>query len=536
MPVEKIVSRRWAVFAASGVCLLLAGAVPSWPADGLPDYMRIDLRRLEETWNVLDRFADRIWPGWKGYEDVPFCFHYSNGIEMLVGHPDPTDGFEAVPGVEVRGKRVYLDQRRKIALGLKPPLGGGGGIISFGKIRPVPIVDLHMVPVTEARSGDGEAAAGNDAVESRPYESESQILVNIHELFHGFQRSAYRSRYGNLRYNPDANYAVYAEVEGLALENAYLDPDDSGARNALRDFLAARMLKRRSMTDEEANRESEDELMEGTAVYAETMALELIKRGYRSLLGPADDPAFHAFRDADRYLKDKLDMLKRSATLTLDSRGKCYPYGCFQALLLTRLFPGWQERFFREGRFLDRVIQDSLGMTPADVGAVSERLKVRYPLDEIAARHGDLIRRRDDALAALLKRKGRTYVVNFKPLMEYITPKGRGESYKLGLINIFPEGIESIDVRDVHFHGEKRPMVWDQLYYVKWVDPTGLRRGFRLSYGRKSGEDTYEDAEFRTEGFVLRAPKIEVRELRDFVKITVLSKIGPAGTRGGGRR
>jgi hypothetical protein len=536
MPAEEIVPKRWAVLAGLAVCLFFAATASARPADGLPDYMRIDLKRLEETWNVLDHFADRIWPGWKGYENVPFRFHYPNGVEMLVGHPNPPDGFEAVPGVEVRGKRVYLDKRREIALDLKPPLSGGGGIIPFGKNRPVSIVDLHMVPVALARSGEEEAPPGNDAVESRPYESESQILVNIHELFHGFQRTVYRYRYGNLQYNPDANYAAYAEVEGLALENAYLEPDAVGARNALRDFLAARMLKRRSMTEEEANRESEDELMEGTAVYAETMALELIKRGYRPLLGPADDPAFQGFRDADRYLQDKLDMLKRSATRTLDSRGKCYPYGCFQALLLTRLFPGWREAFFRDGRFLDQVIQDSLGMTPADVRAVSERLKDRYPLDEIEARHGDLIRRRDDALAALLKRKGRTYVVNFKPLMEYIAPKSRGESYKFGLINIFPEGIESIDVRDVHFHGEKSLMVWDQLYYVKWVDPTGLRRGFKLTYGRRSGEGLYEDAEFRTEGFVLRAPRVEVRELRAFVKITVLSKIGSPGTRGGGRR
>jgi hypothetical protein len=536
MPAEKGVPRRPAVQAALAAWLLLAGLASARPGEALPDYMRIDLKRLEETWNVLDRFADRIWPGWKGYAEVPFRFHYPNGVEMLVGHPSPTDGFEALPGVELRGKKVYLDRRREIPLDLAPPLSGGGGVIPFGKDRQVPIVDLHMVPVAQARSEGGESRFGEDAVEARPYESEGQVLVNIHELFHCYQRTVYHYRYGNLQYNPDANYAVYAEVEGLALENAYLDPDDAGARDALRDFLAARWLKRRSMTAEEANRESEDELMEGTAVYAETMALEMIRRGYRPLIGPGDDPAFHGFRDVDLYLKDKLDMLRRSATLTLDSRGKCYPYGCFQALLLTRLCPGWQATFFRTGTFLDRVIQDSLGMTSADIEAISERLKDRYPLEEIAARHGDLIRRRDAALATIRKRKGRTYVVNFKPLMEYIAPKGRGESYKLGLINIFPEGIETIEVRDVLFRGEKSPMVWDQLYYVKWVDPKARRRGYTLSYGRKAADGVYEEAELKTDGFVLRAPRIQVRELRDFVKITVLSKIRTPGNRGTGRR
>lgn len=72
----------------------------------LPDYLRIELKRLEETWNVLDQFAGRIWPGWKSYRDVPFLFEYPNGVRMLVGHPSPTDEFILVPGVEVQGKKV----------------------------------------------------------------------------------------------------------------------------------------------------------------------------------------------------------------------------------------------------------------------------------------------------------------------------------------------------------------------------------------------------------------------------------------------
>ena len=213
----------------------------------------------------------------------------------------------------------------------------------------------------------------------------------------------------------------------------------------------------------------------------------------------------------------------------MDSRGKCYPFGCFQALLLTRLFPGWQATFFQDGKFLDQVLEARLGLTEAEKQTVALGLRDRYPLGEISNRHGLLIRERDRALAMIVKRQGRAYVINFKPLLEYVIPKGRGEKYSLGLVNIFPEGIESVDVRDVVFRGEKSPMIWDQLYYAKWVDPKtrACGKGYTLIFSRKEGEDIYYDAEFKTAGFVLRAPKIQLLELKGFVKITVLAKLNP---------
>jgi hypothetical protein len=529
MPGEEAEMKKKAFPIPAALVALFLFAVPAVAREvsGFADYLRVDLKRLEETWNVLDQFAGKIWPGWKGYEDVPFRFQYPNGVQMLVGHPSPTDGFELVPGVEVRGKKVYLDRRQEIPIELKPPLSGGGGIIPFGKDIQVQIVDLHMAPVGPESLPAGEWPK---TAEAPPFSSENQILTNIHELFHCFQRTVYRYRFGNLQFNTDAGYATYAEVEGLALENAYLEPEEADVRNALRDFLAARMLKRKSMTEAEQKQESEDDLMEGTAVYAETMAIELIKQGYQPFLAAGDDSFFRGFREADRYLKDKLEMLKNNRTLTMDSRGKCYPYGCFQALLLTRLFPGWQTTFFQDGKFLDQVLEDRLGLTQADKEAVAAGLKDRYPLGEISTRHGLLIQARDKALAMIQKRRGRAYVVNFKPLLEYVIPKGRGESYKLGLVNIFPQGIESIELRDVSFRGEKSPMIWDQLYYAKWVDPRTRARGkgYTLKYSRKEGEDIYYDAELKTGGFVLRAPKIQVRELANLVKATVLAKLRPA--------
>ena len=112
------------------ICVAAFAAPAGKPA--LHAVQKLELLRLEETWNVLDQVAAKVWPGWKGYADVPFVFDYENQTRMLVGHPNPPDEFELVEGVTVRGKKVYLDRTREVPVELVWPTGGGGGPISFG--------------------------------------------------------------------------------------------------------------------------------------------------------------------------------------------------------------------------------------------------------------------------------------------------------------------------------------------------------------------------------------------------------------------
>jgi hypothetical protein len=207
--------------------------------------------------------------------------------------------------------------------------------------------------------------------------------------------------------------------------------------------------------------------------------------------------------------------------------GKLYRYGCFEALLLSRFFPGWQKDFLKEGRFLDKTIAEKLGVSPEATEAPAKGLAARYPVEEITRRHKPVIEARDAALKKVREMKGRVYVVNAKPIQEFIIPKGRGEPYRVGLINIYPRGIEKIEVRDVLLTGAETLMLTDQLYYFKWVDPAGdpKVKGYALTYSRKEGEDIYYDAEFKTKGFTLKAPKIRVKEAPSRVKVTVLAKV-----------
>ncbi len=508
---------------------LAAAAQAASKSDELPEYIRIELHRILLTWDVLDKCAAGVWPGWETYRDVPLHISYPNGVKLLVGHPDPMDGFTLIPGLEIRGKKVFLDRRKEIALPVVPPVTGGGGILPLGKTKPVETVDLSLTPVDpKAQDSASEADKDNPLPPELRVSSDGQILTNIHELFHCFQRGVYRYRFGNLRMNPVPDYAIYSELEGIALEKAYQAPDPAAAREFLLDFLAARQLKRKAMTAAEANQESEEELMEGTATFAEARVLEQLRAGYSYAIPESSpDPYFHGFARADLFLEAELQKLRQVRRNSLEARMRSYSYGAFQALLLTRLYPAWRDGFLQSGKLMDQVLRERLAPSEAELAAAGKRLEDRYPIAEVRSRNRNEIQKRDEAWAMIQARRGRTYIVNFKPTEEFLAIKPRGKPYDVGLIKIYPDGIERIQIRDVVFEGTASPIVQDQLYYVKWID-TEAKSGekeYSLTFSRKEREDVYIDAVLKTAGFTLRAPKIRVRETPGRVKVTVLAKI-----------
>jgi hypothetical protein len=500
--------------------------------DTLPGYLAVELKQLQETWHILDLFAERVWPGWNNYRDVPFLIAYPNGVRLLVGHPDPPKNFSAVAGLSAGGKDVFLDRSREIALPLKAPLLGGGGPVSLGTWRgkPVRTVSLRLFYL------DPELAERRDSLErgsgkvpwmpaALQYASENQILINVHELFHCYQETVFRSRHGNLRYNTDANYAVYSEIEGLALEKAFLTVPDDSLKIFLVDFLTAREMKRKSMTAEQQAEESGEEVSEGTAVYAEAMLLRLIGRDYAPEISASDDPYYRNFAGADSYFELKLEQLREIRGETLESRGRSYTYGCFQSLALSRLAGGWQKGFFESGRMLDQLIADVVGSRSGSVPAEGNSLKFRYGYDALLARHAGVIAGRDRALALIEGRKGRAYVINFKETGEYLQVKANGPSYRIGLITVFPNGIDSMRVAEVTLRGTASPIIQDQLFYLRWVDTGPGEEGCTIQCSRHEEGGIYYNAVVRTGGFTLTAPKLRVSTTPGRVKITVLSKV-----------
>jgi hypothetical protein len=284
-------------------------------------------------------------------------------------------------------------------------------------------------------------------------------------------------------------------------------------------------MKRKSMTAEQQAEESEEEVSEGTAVYAEAMLLRLIKRDYVPEISASDDPYYRSFAGADSYFESKLEQLRGIRGETLESRGRSYTYGCFQALALSRLAGGWQKGFFESGRMLDQLITDCVGSGKGSVPAQGNSLKVRYGYDALLARHAEVIAGRDRALALIEGRKGRAYVINFKETGEYLQVKANGRSYRIGLITVFPDGIDSMRVAEVTLRGTASPIIQDQLFYLKWIDTGPGEEGYSIRCTRHEEGGIYYNAVVRTGGFTLAVPKLRVSATPGRVKLTVLSKV-----------
>jgi hypothetical protein len=497
----------------------------------LHSVMKMELKRLEELWNVLDQCAEKVWPGWTGYKEVPFLFEYENGVRMLVGHPNPPEGFELVEGIDVNGKKVYLDRRSDIPLELKWPTSGGGGPGPFGmhEGKMVETVDIGLRSLADSilefkKAQKDKSKEEKEEMNEMQFASEGQILLYVHELFHVFQQSFYKYRYGNLRYNPDTNYAVYSEIEGEALQQAFLEKDDAAAKAYIKDFVVARKLKHNSMAEIEQKQEMEDEFMEGTAVYATYAALQQIVKDYNPIITEKDDPYFFGFKNPHYFFDKELKSLEYSKGDTFGSSGKCYQYGCFQALLLSRFATDWQKMIPGKYHFLYDIIVDYLRMDEEEENQVAQRLNEKYGYDSLFSKHDKEITARDTAFSDFYSQKGKLYIVNFKLTHEFPRATDRNEEkiYRRGINLLYPNGVREIKIKEVLVEGKEKPMAIEQIYHLRYVDTEN--QDYTIESSRQEG-DIYYDAVVTTNGFTLKAPKIRVKEREKRVKFIILSKV-----------
>jgi hypothetical protein len=482
--------------------------------------MSMELKRLDELWNVLDQCAEGIWPGWHGYADVPFLFTYENGVRMLVGHPDPPPQFSLVTGVEVRGKKVYLDTTNEVPVELVWPTNGGGGPRTFGKYQGNHVTTV-WIALTCNRSAGRQEELGNPNVAS-----ENEILTYVHELFHVFQDSIYEGHGENLNYTPDVNYATYSQIEGEALERAFLAKDDRAAVEHLKDFVVARRLKHASMARIEQIQELDEDFAEGTATYAEYSTLQQVAKRYKPKMAAGGDPYFHAFKNVDYLLSLRLQQLDFSKASTAETRWKCYSYGCFQALLLNRLVKGWRETITKDKRSMYDVLTDFLGMDEREEQEKTRGLNSSYGYDSLLVKHSRVIEARDRAFADYYAQKGKVFVVSFKPTGEYPMPtpgpEPGSQGLRMGLRTVYPKGVKEIAIKEASVRGNGKPLLTDQIYYVRYVDTEN--QSYSIDFSQNEG-DVYFDAVVRTGGFTLSAPKIRVIEGKKRVKFIVLSKV-----------
>lgn len=492
----------------------------SQPGYTLPEAVMIELYRLDEAYVILDQFAEKVWTGWNDYLNFPFLMAFQDGLRVLVGHPNPPEGFVPYPQLTIHGLSVYIDTTQLNGFPVHQPLQCGGGVLPYGTDKnnqPVTIVDLNLNNAAEDPTGKTDYLSG-----------ESHILVFIHELMHCYQEKILPQEFGNLNLNPDLKHALYSEIEGLALERAFAQDSPEKAIPFLKDFCVARSFKLHGMDEYEKSQARCDEFREGEAVYSEVTILESIKNGFKGQLTTEMDPGYHRFAGIDSYLNKYTDRLRNNAGKTLEIYQKNYDYGCFEALMLQKFFPGWQKEI-EAGSWLDPVLRNKLDMTEADSLESLRRFSEVYQIEQLKEKHGKIIDVRNETYREFISRTGRVYVINFKPIKEYL-PSLADKSkptYKLGLMEMFPEGIGSMKFDNIVIDIKPVPTEINQLYYLKMVDtdPVKSEKPYSIAYQSVDESGVYSQVTITTPLFTLTAPKVSIRERGNRIKITVISRI-----------
>lgn len=485
----------------------------------LPDPVITELNRLEEAYKILDQFANKVWEGWNDYLNFPFLMTFQNGLRVLVGHPAPTSEFILYPDRKVHDLAVCIDTTKLNKFQIQLPLRCGGGVIPFGSFNNKRVIIVNL---------DFKAADTEKMIESDALTGENHILVFIHELMHCYQDKILKMRYGNLDMNPYFDYALYSDIEGQALALAYKQNSLEESLPYLKDFCIARGLKIRDISEQEKNQASSDEFREGEAVYSEISILQNLKEGFESSSAINKDPEYHRFENPDIYMEQYLKRLETKSGKTLELYEKNYEYGCFEALLLQRYFPGWQKEI-ESGKWLDQILRKRIDITSEDSLSVLKRFKTIYDVDHLKEKHEKVITERNNTYNLMTSRKGKTYIISMKPISQPLSREVSKslKTFKLGLIDMYPEGIGDMNFDAISLSVKPVPAEINELFYIKIVDTDKGRSGkaFTITCKSKDENGYYYDATVTTPLFTLKAPKVSIRESKERVKIIVHSRI-----------
>lgn len=383
--------RRWMV----GVLVLVFGlgfvlvAAASLSDAGIPPgsqstetLSEADKIRLAEARHLREMVGDAIWPGW-AQMDIP-VLSYNEAYAFLVGYAQPPAGWVETLAGEQRGGawevvdgelfdgQAYYRQRLtdpELMLGNSTVLVGDRWVVS---IQTSDWMKMSLLQTIR----DGLPAALRPVFPYRLFidvalESDDKYVSLIaHESFRAYQGQ-----------RAPAKFAAAESAAGLAAEYPWRDPALQAAWQAefellsvmlrnndratlmaqARQFLTMRAARREAatLTPELVAYEFQREWVEGLARYTE---LEAWREGSLPSYKPlpaADDLA--EFEDYQRYASHwghELEQLPRMAAAEGDGRFRYS--GMAQAYLLDRLMPGWKERAFDEGVWLETLLEEAL--------------------------------------------------------------------------------------------------------------------------------------------------------------------------------
>ncbi len=494
-----------------------------------------ELKLLGEAHILLDKFAQKIWPGWNGYKTLDFTLIFPNRVVVMVTQNEKLpQRFKILPGKAVDGKTVYIDRTKE----LPGRIGSAMSIHGHGDIEGVTAVLMSPLEPIGEKPESKPAPEENSLEDLAEYMRLTRMLIYVHEAYHSLQaklmvecqKAGLMKRQGEMDQDFDANleYSVYADIEGKALLKAFKEKDKIKALEYFKDSWVAREIKQKAMPSGASAADTIRTRNEGTATYANLkMPLVIKGTGYRSQAAKDDKTISGAFKHIDEYIeREAISTLEATASRTLEVSQRLYIYGAFQCFLLDRFLPQWKKGFFENDRTLDEVIAEFLKLSKEDKQKITERLKTDFAFNEIRAKHSRVIKDRDDTVQLVMNRKGKKYLIDLKQAQRgfEINPRKQENVVLYKGEQFFPHGLTRFVFGSLNLVSEDTPMRLSfSPHHLEWVDAEAKEgeKGYELKYGEKV-EDLYKNVTLTTKGFTMTAKAIKIVEDAETVKISII--------------
>lgn len=373
-----------------GLCLILvavtviANKMYSTHSSLVDRLNKTDKARIAEVFHLRLMLGDQVLPGLAEAEIPVIAFN--EDYIFLVGCQNPATGWrkihqdnhlggpwEAVPGDDFFGQTYY---RQKLPA---PGVHSENFTVRVGDQWVASLMSLEWMKISLAGEIRGDlpeliqpffpyGLAVNLLVPS----SDTYITGVLHEAIHAFQgiqaterlasaENAAR-RFGGQYPFDSKSFQDAWQIELDILQDAMRASSQEETVRLARAFLNQRTERRREaelsveLIDYERHREWE----EGIAKYGERLAhlLAAHPETYQPLPDLSQDREFQHYRGARQKWDQEIDQISRMADDEGD--GRFYYSGFAQAVMLDRLAPGWKERLFDDGVWLEDLLTEAV--------------------------------------------------------------------------------------------------------------------------------------------------------------------------------
>jgi hypothetical protein len=325
------------------LALLLLSSVSDVLAQDKPNIPDVDRIRLAEAFRIGETVGNQVWEDW---DKAPFAILLvAPENEFLIRHPQPSKDFTPIGYDSLLKSDVYVRKRtqRTDLLATFPVVGGVSTIVI----------------------GQAENTARKT---STPW-----VATVLHEHFHQLQSSRpnYYADVNALNLSrgdqtgmwmlnfafPYKDTRIKEQFSSLSklLAEALQAKKKSEFSVKLKAYTQARQAFRQMLSPDDYRYFSFQVWQEGVARYTEYRIADLAAKKYK----PSKE--FRALKDytsfkavADSILNKEI--LSSLATLQLEKSERLvfYPFGAAEGLLLDRVNPKWQRRYFTEKFYVDR--------------------------------------------------------------------------------------------------------------------------------------------------------------------------------------